>query len=55
MVGKGGYFSVTIYGTDNKLLIPNGKKICARASDNAEANDDGTYTVTLSGGRRRQE
>ncbi len=48
MVEKSGYFSVTVYGTDNKLLIPNDKKIYAMTSDNAKANDDGTYTVTLS-------
>jgi len=43
-----GYFSVTVYGVDNKLLIPNGQKRYDRSTYSAEKNDDGTYTVTLS-------
>lgn len=43
-----GYFSVTAYGADNKLLIPNDKKIYDRTTYSSEQNDDGTYTVTLS-------
>lgn len=43
-----GYFSVTLYGTDNKLLIPNDKGIYDRTTFSAEPNDDGTYTITLS-------
>ena len=48
LVEEGGYYSVTLYGTDNKLLIPNDKKIYDRTSFSSEANDDGTYTLTLS-------
>ena len=40
--------SVTAYGVDNKLLIPNDRKIYDRTSYTAEQNADGTYTVTLS-------
>ncbi len=43
-----GYFSVTIYGVDNKLLIPNDKKIYDSTTYTAEKNSDGTYTITLS-------
>lgn len=45
---KSGYFSVTVYGTDNKLLIPNDKKIYDRTTYSSKQNKDGTYTVTLS-------
>jgi hypothetical protein len=45
---KSGYFSVTVYGTDNKLLIPNDKKIYDRTTYSSEQNKDGTYTITLS-------
>ena len=45
---KSGYFSVTLYGTDNKLLIPNKKKVYDRTTSSAEPNKDGTYTLTLS-------
>ena len=43
-----GYYSVTAYGADNKLLIPNDKKIYDRTTYSSQQNDDGTYTVTLS-------
>ena len=43
-----GYMSVTAYGVDNKLLIPNDMNIYDRTSYTAEQNADGTYTVTLS-------
>ena len=43
-----GYFSVTIYGADNKFLIANDKNIYDRTTYSSEANPDGTYTVTLS-------
>lgn len=48
LVEEGGYYSVTLYGTDNKLLIPNDKKIYDRTTFSSEPNDDGTYTLTLS-------
>ena len=54
IVQDGGYFSVTVYGSDNKLLIANDKKIYDRTTYSSERNEDGTYTVTLSpegGGR----
>jgi hypothetical protein len=47
IVKPGGYFSVTVYGTDNKLLIPNQQKRYDRTTYSAEPNDDGTYTITL--------
>jgi hypothetical protein len=47
LVHDEGYFSVTIYGADNKLLIPNDRKIYDRTTYSAEANEDGTYTITL--------
>ncbi len=34
-----GYFSVTLYGTDNKLLIPNERRIYDRTTFSAEPND----------------
>jgi hypothetical protein len=48
IVHDNGYFSVTVYGADNKLLIPNDRKIYDRTTYSAEANEDGTYTITLS-------
>ncbi len=48
IVHDNGYFSVTLYGSDNKLLIPNKKKIYDRTTYTAEQNPDGTYTITLS-------
>ena len=47
---EGGYYSVTLYGTDNKLLIPNEKKIYDRTTFSSVPNKDGTYTLTLSPG-----
>jgi hypothetical protein len=48
IVHDDGYFSVTVYGTDNKLLIPNEKGIYDRTSYTSEADNDGSYTITLS-------
>ena len=48
IVEEGGYFSVTVYASANKLLIPNDKGIYDQTSYTAEPNEDGTYTVTLS-------
>ena len=45
-----GYFSVTVYGSDNKLLIANDKKVYDRTTYSSQPNEDGTYTVTLSPG-----
>lgn len=43
-----GYVSLTVYGSDNKLLIPNDKGIYDRTSYTAEANEDGSFTIFLS-------
>lgn len=43
-----GYYSITAYGADNKLLIPNDKTIYDRTTYSSVQNDDGSYTVTLS-------
>ena len=48
LVKEDGYYSVTLYGNDNKLLIPNDKKVYDRTTYSSEPNDDGTYTLTLS-------
>jgi hypothetical protein len=48
IVHDDGYYSVTLYGTDNKLLIPNDKQIYDRTTYSSAQNADGTYTVTLS-------
>lgn len=43
-----GYFSLTLYGADNQLLIPNDQGIYDRTSFSSDANEDGSYTLTLS-------
>ena len=48
IVNDDGYYSVTVYGSDNRLLIPNELGIYDRTSYTSEPNSDGTYTVTLS-------
>jgi len=48
IVRKGGYMSITVYGIDNKSLIPNEKKIYDRTSYSSIQNKNGTYTITLS-------
>lgn len=48
IVRKGGYMSITLYGIDNRRLIPNDKKIYDRTSFSSSQNKDGTYTITLS-------
>ena len=48
IVREGGYTSITVYGVDNRPLIPNDKKSYDRTSYTSTQNDDGTYTVTLS-------
>jgi hypothetical protein len=39
-----------VYGSDNKLLIPNTKGVYDRTTYSTEADADGTYVVTLSPG-----
>jgi hypothetical protein len=48
IVRKEGYYSITVYGSDNKLLIQNDQKVYDRTTYSSKANDDGGYTVTLS-------
>ncbi len=48
IVHDDGYFSVTVYGTDNKLLIENDKRVYDRRTYSAQAEADGTYIITLS-------
>ena len=48
MIEEGGYFSVTLYSTETKLLMPNPQKIYDRTTYSAEPNKDGSYTITLS-------
>ena len=48
IIHDNGYYSVTIYGLDNRFLIPNDKKIYDRTTYTSEKNPDGSYTVTLS-------
>lgn len=48
IVRDGGYFSVTVYGADNKLLIPNDLRIYDRTSYTTELEPDGTAIITLS-------
>lgn len=48
IVKDDGYFSVTVYGADNKLLIANDQGRYDRTTYDSEKNADGTYTVTLS-------
>lgn len=43
-----GYFSITVYGTDNKLLIPNDRGVYDQTTYSATPASDGTYVVTLS-------
>lgn len=43
-----GYFSLTVYGSDNKLLIPNDQGVYDQTSYTAAAEPDGTYKITLS-------
>ncbi|HET8969580.1 MAG TPA: DUF1254 domain-containing protein [Candidatus Nanopelagicales bacterium] len=48
IVTDDGYFSITVYGTDNKLLIPNAQKVYDQTTYSAEIDSGGTYTITLS-------
>ena len=48
LVEESGYYSMTLYGTDNKLLIPNDQEIYDRSTYSSEPNSDGTYTLVFS-------
>jgi len=48
IVHENGYYSITVYGVDNRLLIPNKVGRYDRTTYTSEPNPDGTYTVTLS-------
>jgi len=48
IVHDDGYFSITVYGSDNKLLIPNDKRVYDRTTYSAAAEADGSYLITLS-------
>jgi hypothetical protein len=48
IVRDDGYFSVTVYGADNKLLIPNELGVYDRTTYTAELQADGTAVITLS-------
>ena len=47
IVHDDGYYSITVYGTDNKGLIPNPAGRYDRTSYSSIPNADGTYTVLL--------
>ena len=48
IVQEKGYYSITVYGVDDKLLIPNELGRYDRTTYTSESNPDGSYTVTLS-------
>ena len=48
IVHSEGYFSITAYGSDNKLLIPNDQGVYDQTTYSASPNEDGTHTITLS-------
>ena len=43
-----GYFSITVYDGDSKLLIPNDLGVCDRTTYSAEPESDGTYRIIIS-------
>ena len=47
IVHPDGYYSITIYGVDNKALIPNEQGRYDRTTYSSSPNDDGTYTIAL--------
>jgi len=47
IVHDDGYYSITVYGTDNKGLIPNALGRYDRTSYSSTPNADGTYTISL--------
>lgn len=48
IVRDDGYFSVTVYGIDNKLLIPNELRVYDRTTYTTELEPDGSAVITLS-------
>jgi len=48
IVRDDGYFSVTVYGTDDRMLIPNEPGVYDRTSYTTELEPDGTAVITLS-------
>jgi len=44
---ENGYMSVTLYGVDNKFLIPNKLGVYDQTSYTAKPNKDGTYTIIV--------
>ena len=47
IVHDDGYYSITIYGQDNKALIANPQGRYDRTTYSSTLNTDGTYTVSL--------
>jgi hypothetical protein len=47
IVHDDGYYSITLYGTDDKALIPNAQGRYDRTTYSSTPNADGTYTLTL--------
>ena len=47
IVHDDGYYSITVYGTDNKGLIPNPAGRYDRTTYSSTPNADGTYTLSL--------
>ncbi len=47
IIHEGGYYSITIYGSDNKALIPNPQGRYDRTTYSSTQNEDGSYTVSL--------
>lgn len=47
IVHDNGYYSITIYGRDDKALIPNPQRRYDRTTYSSTPNDDGSYTVSL--------
>ena len=47
IVHRDGYYSVTIYGVDNKALIANEQGRYDRTTYSSSPNPDGTYTISL--------
>jgi len=48
IVRDDGYFSVTVYGTDDRMLIPNEPGVYDRTTYTTELEADGTAVITLS-------
>jgi hypothetical protein len=48
IVRDDGYFSATVYGGDNELLIPNEQRVSDPTTTTTEVEPDGTAVITLS-------